>query len=111
LDLTAAKPLVVFGDHGVSRKGAEPEAASYYLTFSRLQTAGTLTLDGQDFAVRGESWMDHEFSSSQLGRDQVGWDWTCIQLRPTAESPAPRELMLYRMRRADGTAARATRPR
>jgi predicted secreted hydrolase len=104
LDLTAAKPLVVFGEHGVSRKGAEPAAASYYLTFSRLATTGKVTLDGREYQVRGESWMDHEISSSQLGSNQVGWDWTCIQLKPTLAAPQPRELMLYRMRLRDGSA-------
>jgi len=104
LNLVSLKPLVVFGDHGVSRKGAEPDAASYYLTFSRLQTEGKVTLEGQEYAVHGESWMDHEISSSQLGHDQVGWDWTCIQLKPTSTRPAPWELMLYRMRLKDGTA-------
>ena len=99
LTLVPAKPLVVFGEDGISRKGAEPGAASYYLTFSRLRTSGHLTLNGTDLPVHGEAWMDHEISSSQLGKDQVGWDWTCLQL-----NESPRELMLYRMRRADGTA-------
>jgi len=104
LDLTAAKPLVIFGEDGVSHKGAEPSAASYYLTFSRLKTRGQLTLGTENFEVQGEAWMDHEISSSQLGRDQVGWDWVCVQFRGQ-----PRELMLYRLRRADGSADPASR--
>ena len=99
LTLVAAKPLVVFGENGVSPKGDDPTAASYYLTFSRLRTEGTLTIGETKLAVRGEAWMDHEISSSQLGRGQVGWDWVCVQLRDE-----PRELMLYRLRRADGSA-------
>lgn len=99
LELKPAKPLVVFGEDGVSRKGAEADAASYYLTFSRLRASGHLAIGGADLPVDGEAWMDHEISSSQLGKDQVGWDWTCVQL-----DGSPRELMLYRMRRADGTA-------
>ena len=99
LSLTALKPLVVFGENGVSRKGEGAAAASYYLTFSRLQAKGKLTLGTATFAVEGEAWMDHEISSSQLGRGQVGWDWICVQFRNQA-----RELMLYRMRRGDGTA-------
>lgn len=99
---TPAKPLVVFGEDGVSRKGPEPAEASYYLTFSRLRGGGSLTLDGRTYAVQGEAWMDHEISSSDLGPGQVGWDWTCVQFG-SAFSPAPWELMLYRMRRADGS--------
>lgn len=95
--LEPVKPLVVFGTNGVSRKAVEPTAASHYLTFSRLRVSGELILDGQSHSIQGEAWMDHEFSSSQLGRDQVGWDWASLQLRDG------REVMAYRMRRSDGT--------
>ncbi|WP_221030486.1 lipocalin-like domain-containing protein [Actomonas aquatica] len=96
LRLAAAKPLVVFGENSLSRKGAEPSAASYYLTYTRLDATGDLTLQGQTLAVTGSAWMDHEISSSQLGRGQVGWDWVSIQFSDA------RELMLYRLRLADG---------
>ena len=47
--------------------------------------------------VTGESWMDHEFGTSFLEPEQRGWDWLSIQLSDD------RELMLYQLRRADGT--------
>ena len=97
LTLVPRKPLVIFGTNGVSRKAADPAASSHYLTFSRLDVSGELILSGRQRAVRGEVWMDHEFSSSQLGAGQVGWDWAGIQLADG------RELMAYRMRRSDGT--------
>ena len=97
LGLKPTKPLVVFGENGVSRKGADPSAASHYLTFPRLETRGTLTVGKETISVRGELWMDHEMSSSQLDEGQVGWDWACLQLRDG------REAMVYRMRRKDGT--------
>lgn len=98
LSLTPVKPLVVFGTNGVSRKGADPRAASHYLTFTRLQVEGRLTLDGRSREVSGQAWMDHEFSSSQLSAGQTGWDWTSIQLQDG------REIMGYRMRQGmDGT--------
>lgn len=97
LSLTPTKPLVIFGTNGVSRKAVDPAAASHYLTFPRLAVTGTLQLDQKHLPVTGEAWMDHEFSSSQLGKDQVGWDWLGIQLFDG------RELMAYRMRRKDGS--------
>ncbi len=97
LTLTPNKPLVIFGTNGVSRKAADPSASSHYLTFPRLATTGTLTLGKANLAVTGEAWMDHEFSSSQLGAGQVGWDWLSLQLFDG------RELMAYRMRRKDGS--------
>jgi predicted secreted hydrolase len=93
LRLTPTKPLVVFGTDGVSRKGKSPTAASHYLTWPRLQVQGAIN----DQAVKGTAWMDHEFSSSQLDEGQVGWDWACLQLNDG------REVMVYRMRRADGS--------
>lgn len=104
LGLAPTKPLAVFGEDGVSHKGADPSAASYYLTFSRLSAAGTVSVGGTELQVRGEAWMDHEISSSQLGEGQVGWDWVCIQL-----ADSRREVMLYRLRRADGSADPASR--
>jgi predicted secreted hydrolase len=97
LELTPTKPLAVFGTNGVSRKAADPKASSHYLTFSRMAAKGTLSLSGQERAVTGEAWMDHEFSSSQLGEGQIGWDWLSLQLFDG------RELMAYRMRRSDGS--------
>lgn len=97
LELEVVKPLVVFGKDGVSRKGMSETAASHYLTWPRLKTSGTIKLDATEHAVTGEAWMDHEFSSSQLEEGQVGWDWAAVQLRDG------REIMVYRMRRQDGT--------
>ena len=41
--------------------------------------------------------MDHEWSTSALGAEQVGWDWFSIQLDDNAE------LMVFQLRRADGS--------
>jgi len=98
LELEAVKPLVVFGEDGVSRKGASESAASHYLTFPRLRAGGWVRLGAQEHRVTGEAWMDHEFSSSQLDEGQAGWDWAAIQLKDG------REVMVYRMRRSDGAA-------
>jgi predicted secreted hydrolase len=98
LELEAVKPLVVFGKDGVSRKGASAEAASHYLTWPRLKTSGYVKIAANEHAVSGEAWMDHEFSSSQLEDGQVGWDWAALQLKDG------REIMVYRMRRQDGSA-------
>jgi predicted secreted hydrolase len=87
-----AKPLVFQGPGGLSRKGAGATAASQYYSFTRLRTEGTLALDGRAWSVAGESWMDKEFGSNQLGEAQVGWDWLSLQLADG------RELMLYLLR-------------
>lgn len=98
LRMTPVKPLVAFGERGLSRKGADPAAVSWYWTYPRLELEGTLVREGQSIAVRGTGWMDHEISSSQLGSDLEGWDWTAIQLDDGTEVKA------YRLRREDGAA-------
>jgi predicted secreted hydrolase len=98
LTLQAGKPPVLQGERGLSRKGPEPGNASYYYSLTRLPAAGTVRLDGEAFAVSGLAWMDREWSTSSLGEGQVGWDWFALQLDDGSE------LMLYRLRRADGTA-------
>lgn len=98
LQLHPEKEPVVHGVGGISRKGNEPGQASHYYSMTRLRTEGTLTVEGRTQTVHGLSWMDHEFGSGQLGKDQVGWDWFSIQLDDRSE------LMFYLLRRTDGTA-------
>jgi predicted secreted hydrolase len=96
LSLRATKPPVIHGENGVSRKGEGRGHASHYYSLTRLATEGTLTLQGKTMAVTGVSWMDHEFGSTQLNADQVGWDWFSLQFDDDTE------LMLYVIRKADG---------
>jgi predicted secreted hydrolase len=96
--VSPAKPLVVHGTDGISRKGSAIGQASHYYSFTRLATTGTLTIGNESFDATGTSWMDHEFGSADLDKNLVGWDWFSLQLDDQ------RELMLYRLRRADGSA-------
>lgn len=96
--VSSGKPLVVHGTDGISRKGSVAGQASHYYSFTRLATTGTVTIGNESFDVTGTSWMDHEFGSADLDKDLVGWDWFSLQLDDQ------RELMLYRLRRADGSA-------
>ena len=98
LQLAAGKPLVLQGDHGLSRKGAAAGAASYYYSQTRMPTAGTLRLGDQRWSLTGNSWMDCEWATSSLEPGVSGWDWFALQLADG------RELMFYRLRRVDGSA-------
>jgi predicted secreted hydrolase len=97
LRLAPAKPPVIHGDHGISQKGARPGNATHYYSVTRLSTEGTLTMAGRPVNVRGTSWMDHEFGTSFLEPDQIGWDWFSMQLDDNSE------LMLFQLRRRDGS--------
>ncbi|TWT78374.1 Hydroxyneurosporene synthase (CrtC) [Posidoniimonas polymericola] len=97
LALEPGKGVVLQGAGGLSQKGAAEGNASHYYSMPRMPTAGTLTVHGETFSVTGDSWMDHEFSTSFLEPGQRGWDWLSLQLDDNSE------LMLYQMRRSDGS--------
>ena len=47
--------------------------------------------------MQGLSWMDHEYSTSALSAEQVGWDWFSFQFDDDSE------LMVFQIRKADGS--------
>ncbi len=75
LTLTPSQTPMLQGDDGYSRKGPKPEQASYYYSEPQLQVAGTVTRDGKELKVKGNAWLDHEWSTSSLDPDAAGWDW------------------------------------
>jgi predicted secreted hydrolase len=97
LNLRDVKGPILQGEQGYSQKGPEAGNASTYVSLTRLETEGQVTLAGQKLAVSGTTWMDHEFGTSALAAEQIGWDWFSIQLDDG------RELMMYTIRRKDGT--------
>jgi predicted secreted hydrolase len=76
LRLTPTQPVLLQGEGGYSRKGAQKHEASYYYSEPQLQTSGTLTRSGgAPQIVTGTTWLDHEWSSQALAQDAAGWDW------------------------------------
>ncbi len=99
IDLTVQagdKPVVLQGDRGLSQKSAAAGNASYYYSYTRLPTSGSIRIGERRFAVEGNSWFDREWSSSALAADQAGWDWFSLQL------DTGQDLMFYQMRGKDG---------
>jgi len=96
LALSPERAPLLEGPGGLSRKSSKEGAASLYYSVTRLATSGAVTLGGSTCRVRGESWMDREFGSSQLASDQSGWDWFALRLSDG------RDLMLYVLRGRDG---------
>ena len=99
LDLRCAptQPVLLQGDHGLSRKGPQPDQASYYYSEPQLAVSGRLTLEGRPLEVTGKAWMDHEISDAYLAADAAGWDWIGMNLDDGSA------LMSFRIRRKDGS--------
>lgn len=93
--LTDRKGPILHGEDGYSRKGPDLGNASYYYSQTRLDSSGTVQVGEVTYQVNGSSWMDHEWSTSALAADQVGWDWFALQLDDGSE------LMVFQIRRAD----------
>ncbi len=97
LILIPLNPPLLNGINGLSQNSSQPGNASYYYSVSRLRTEGTMRVDGNDYAVTGLSWLDREWGSSALSKEQHGWDWFAFQLSDGSD------LMFYNLRRIDGS--------
>ena len=84
------------GDGGFSRKGPAPQSASYYYSEPHLRVSGHVTRQEHSVAVKGEAWLDHEWSSDYLDPAAVGWDWIGLNLDDGGA------VMAFRMRDAQG---------
>lgn len=80
LVLTPRQPVFVQGEGGYSRKGPDPAQASHYYSLPHLAAAGTVSRAGRAVRVRGEAWLDREWSSTLLAPGAAGWDWTGLNL-------------------------------
>lgn len=97
--LTTSRPWLQ-GIGGYSIKGPLPQQASHYYSRPQMQVSGTLAIQAQGSKprpVRGVAWLDHEWSSTMLDAQAVGWDWIGLNLLDG------RSLMAFRIRRADGS--------
>ncbi len=97
LDADLLGPPVLNGDHGLSRKSAEPGAASYYYSIPRIAVHGKVVRDRVSSDVHGLAWLDREWGSGSLGAKEQGWDWFALQLQDGSA------LMFYALRNHDGT--------
>ncbi len=94
--LEQGKPPVLQGTNGLSQKSGDAGNASYYYSIPRLLTDGTITIGDETFTVSGDTWMDHEFSTSALAGNAQGWDWFGLIFDDNTE------MMIGRIRLTDG---------
>jgi predicted secreted hydrolase len=95
--LESQKPAAIQGVNGISQKADGAGNASHYYSLTRLETRGQVRVNGESFTTSGLSWMDHEFSTSELEANQAGWDWVSLQMDDGAD------WMFYQLRRKDGS--------
>ena len=52
LKLSPAKPIIRFGEKGLSRKGDDPASVSWYWSYTRLNATGKLLHEGKEIKVK-----------------------------------------------------------
>lgn len=100
LTLTPHQPMLLQGEGGFSRKGVQPDQASYYYSQPQLVVAGRVAMTGRWVESTGRAWLDHEWSSRVLDAEAAGWDWIGINLDDGGA------LMAFRIRSRSGDSVR-----
>lgn len=83
LDLHSLKPPMLH--NGVGWISFGPVGDSYYYSRSRMQIQGTIDDHGQNEAVTGLAWMDHQWGNF-IVVNGGGWDWYSVQLTDGTEA-------------------------
>ena len=97
LECAPTQAVLLQGRQGLSRKGPQPEDASYYYSHPQLAAHGAITLQGKRVEVQGRAWLDHEWSEKLLDPSAVGWDWIGMNLDDGSA------LTAFRLRQPDGS--------
>lgn len=82
LNLSSLKPLVLHHENGFVEYSFG--GYTYYYSRTRMNTMGTIVIDGVSFSVNGTSWFDHQWGGLRQ-ITEIGWDWFGIQLDDGSE--------------------------
>ncbi len=77
LGLSQAKPPALHDHDGWIDFG--PAGGSYYYSRTSMNATGTVAVDGEDIAVRGSAWFDHQWGDF-ISVGGGGWDWFAVNL-------------------------------
>ena len=93
---TPSSGIWLQGEDGFSRKGKCPSCASIYYSLPAMKIEGALNRENKLEPISGIGWMDHEFMSNSMEKDQQGWDWAGLMFRDG------RRLTVFQMRSTSG---------
>lgn len=96
LKLGSRAPYQLQGKQGFSLKSADGAVASHYYTQPFISIKGEVTVKGKVHQVRGDGWLDREWSSQFLTGSQQGWDWFALRLGE--HNGQETALMLFQLR-------------
>ncbi len=88
LDLHMETTMMPVLHHGDGYTDYSFGGYTYYYSRTRMETSGSISINGQPHPVTGVSWFDHQWGGLSKISD-LGWDWFAIQLDDG------REIMLF----------------
>lgn len=95
MQLEGLSDWVLHGDLGYSQKSTQGQA-SYYYSQPKISMSGTVHVGDETIQLKGTAWLDREWSSQALAKNQQGWDWFSLNFEDGSK------LMLYRLRHDQG---------
>jgi predicted secreted hydrolase len=84
LQLSEAKPPVLHGAGGISRKGPGASEYSHYVSITRLGASGALSRGGKSEKLTGTAG-SITVGAGRLPAGAAGWDWFALQLTDGSE--------------------------
>lgn len=90
ITLKSTKPAVF--QHGDGYTDYSFGGYTYYYSFEKMAVNGVLKVAGEELAVTGSAWFDHQWGTLS---NKIGWDWFAIQLDDN------REIMLFNINDTD----------
>jgi len=90
LSTTNTKKAILHENRGYKKYGDLAEAG--YYSYTRLQTAGFIELNGEKIEVEGLLWYDRQWNCGDVYGGRVSWDWMAIQLNETGD-----DIMAYQI--------------
>jgi predicted secreted hydrolase len=92
-------PPLVHGEGGVLHRDPLLGYPTRYHSMVQLKVDGSVSHKGGRQNVSGKAWLDHGWGRRMMSPDAIGSDWLCMNLNDGGA------LVVFRMRRSDGTAA------
>ncbi len=79
LKLSTVQPEAVMLHEGIGWM-EWPSGSTYYYSYPRVETEGTLMIEGREVGVEGEIWFDHQWGDFFVVGKPAGWQWFALHL-------------------------------
>lgn len=79
LKTTPKKSVLMHGEEGYEQYGAVAKAG--YFSYTRLNTEGIISINGENIEVEGNLWYDRQWNCMGVYNKNLAWDWMAVQFK------------------------------